>query len=89
MMGFVFNIYFTMEVFKMVCKNPWCKGHFTYTEADFETISDGGKVAPIYCNKCKSFNKDLSGGVTWTNKDYEGNPWIGAHEINIKVNRYK
>lgn len=54
-----------------------------------ETV-DGSKIDPTQCKKCKSFNSDLSGGVEWKDKEYEGDRWDGqAHETKYKINRYK
>ena len=78
-----------MEERRTVCRNPWCKATFIYTENDMETI-DGSKIDPTQCKKCKSFNSDLSGGVEWKDKEYEGDRWDGqAHETKYKINRYK
>jgi hypothetical protein len=73
-----------MEEIKAVCRNPWCKATFTYTEE-----VDGIKVEPKECNKCKSFNNDTSGGVTWKDKEYEGSRFDGMpHQIRYKINKY-
>ena len=64
---------------RAICKNPWCKSTFEYK-------SD---VKPEVCNKCKSFDKELSGGVTWTEKKYEGSRMDNLpHEIKIDVKKY-
>jgi len=65
---------------KRVCSNPWCKGTFSYSE-DVEEI-------PIICPKCKSFETELSGGVTWKDKTYEGSRWDGPHQISYKIKKY-
>lgn len=74
-----------MDELRTVCKNPWCKATFFYTESDMTIVDNGSrsgkidemldevkKVAPKECPKCRSFNSDLSGGVSWTDKKYEG-----------------
>jgi len=74
-----------MEQLKSVCRNPWCKATFFYTESEMivvegdsrnnkidEALDDVKKVAPRECSKCRSFNNELSAGVTWTDKKYEG-----------------
>ena len=43
-----------------VCSNKWCRA--TY---EFE-----GEDAPGFCQKCNSFNNQLSGGVTWQDRNY-------------------
>jgi len=78
-----------MEERRSVCKNPWCKATFIFTENDMEIV-EGCKSDPIQCKKCKSFSKDLSGGVEWKEKEYEGSRYDGlAHETKYKVSRYK
>lgn len=85
-MGFLFNIY-SMKT--KVCINPWCKGHFTITENDIIKV-DGEMVEPKQCKKCYSFNSELSGGVTWQDKTYEGSRYDGMpHEIRYKVTNFK
>lgn len=65
---------------KSVCKNPWCKATFEYNEE---------LSIPDVCQKCKSFDTELSGGVTWTDKKYDGDRFDGIpHQTNININRY-
>lgn len=67
------------ETKKAICRNPWCKGLFEYK----------GDVAPTSCPKCKSFDKDLSGGVTWTDKKYDGPRMDGTpHQTSINIKKY-
>lgn len=74
-----------MEEFKAICKNPWCKATFLYKEEDMID-----NCAPIQCKKCKSFNNNLSAGVEWATKEYEGSRMDGMpHEIKYKVTNYK
>jgi hypothetical protein len=64
---------------KAVCQNKWCK-------ATFELYED---EAPATCPKCRSMDQDLSGGVTWTDKTYEGPRIDGMpHQIKVKVTNY-
>lgn len=78
-----------MEVFKRICSNPWCKGPFEFTENDYIKTEDGLQE-PKECKKCKSFDNQLSGGVEWKDKTYEGDRWgDGPHEIRYKVTNYK
>jgi hypothetical protein len=85
-----------MEQMMSVCRNPWCKAHFYYTDKDMVVIEDklsgkisDEKVPPMECPKCKSFDKELSGGVTWTEKKYEGSRIDGSSgPISINVSRY-
>lgn len=77
MVVFYFNIYY-MELKQSMCKNPWCKAHFYYESEE----------APDNCYKCQSFDDDLSGGVTWSDKKYEGSRYDGqAHPISVNVKR--
>lgn len=78
-----------MDQLLSVCKNPWCKGTFPYKEEDMEEV-DGVKVPPRQCNKCRSFNTELSGGIEWKDKEYEGSRDDSMyHEIKYKVNYSK
>ncbi len=102
-MGFYFLYIYHMEIFKSVCSNPWCKSHFTYTENDMvvikedvrtskinEILDDPVKVPPSVCKKCISFNNELSGGVTWVDKEYEGSRFDDQpHQIRYRVTNYK
>lgn len=92
-----------MEELKSVCKNPWCKATFYYKEEDMiienkdsrEFKIDGilnevKKLPPEQCHKCKSFDKDLSGGVEWKDREYEGSRFDGLpHQITYKITKYK
>ena len=61
---------------KSICSNPWCKAPYSYE----------GDIAPGQCPKCISFDKDLSGGVTWVTKNYTEPRDDGrAHEIMINM----
>lgn len=62
-----------------VCKNPWCKATFTCENAD--TMDQ--------CPKCRSFDNDLSGGITWVDKKYDGPRFDGRmHQTKIDVKKY-
>ena len=78
-----------MEEFRGVCSNPWCKGHFIYTTNDIKIIDDK-EVPPRQCKKCISFSTELSGGVIWEDKEYEGDRFDGQpHQIRYRVTNYK
>ena len=84
-----------MEKMKTVCRSPWCKATFFYTENDM-TIVEGKKdeevqkLPPTNCNKCKSFDTELSGGVEWVDKEYEGSRFDGTpHQFRYKVTNFK
>ena len=67
-----------MEEKKSICKNPWCKATFIYTDDE----------SPDECWKCQSCNSELSGGVSWTDKSYEGSRFDGqSHPISINIQR--
>lgn len=92
-----------MEQLKALCKNPWCKATFFYKESDMIVVIDDSrtskidgilnevqKTAPRQCNKCKSFNSELSGGVDWKDKEYEGSRFDGSpHQFSYKVTNFK
>jgi hypothetical protein len=64
---------------KTVCQNKWCKSTFDHDEDEAATT----------CPKCRSMDQDLSGGVTWTDKTYEGPRIDGMpHQIKVKVTNY-
>jgi hypothetical protein len=72
-----------------VCKNPWCKSTFEYKEHEMITDENGDLVPPRTCNKCKSFENELSGGIEWNTKEYEGSRYDNTpHEIKYKINKY-
>ena len=68
-----------------ICKNKWCKAPFKVRDKDIKIVNNK-KIIPKQCPKCKSFNDDLSDGVEWEDKEYEGNPWKGVQEIKHNVN---
>lgn len=73
-----------------ICQSPWCKGRFNYTDYDLVKNDNGDLVAPRICPKCKSFDNELSGGVEWKTKEYEGSRFDGMpHQINYKITNYK
>jgi hypothetical protein len=64
---------------RTVCRNPWCKATFEYKSEE----------TPMTCPKCNSFDTELSGGVTWTDRNYEGPRFDGMpHQISINVKKY-
>ena len=74
-----------MEELKTICKNPWCKGTFYYVESDMIDCNP-----PTQCKKCKSFCNELSAGVEWKTKEYEGSRNDGTpHEIKYRVTNFK
>lgn len=93
-----------MEELKSVCTNPWCKAPFVYKESDMLTIQSDKKkpnfrqeieeevqkVPPKICLKCKSLETEMSGGVEWKTKEFEGSRFDNMpHEIKYKVTNYK
>lgn len=72
-----------------ICKSPWCKATFYYYENEMVEI-DGEMLPPKNCPKCRSFDSEMSGGVTWTDKEYEGSRFDKTpHEIRYKVTNFK
>ena len=92
-----------MEQMKSTCKNPWCKATFFYKEEDMiilnsdmrnskidNVLDEVEKIPPSVCPKCKSFETELSNGIEWKNKEYEGSRFDGMpHQIRYKVTNYK
>jgi hypothetical protein len=92
-----------MDQMKTLCTNPWCKAHFYYTEFDMielksdnrlskidSVLDEVQKVAPRVCPKCRSFSSELSSGVQWKDKEYEGSRFDSApHQFKYKVTNYK
>lgn len=74
--------------YKSVCNNPWCKAHFFYGKEDIVIVEEK-EVHPKKCKKCQSFDTELSGGVTWEDKEYEGDRIDGPHQIRYRVTNYK
>ena len=67
------------DIKRTVCRNPWCKATFEYKSVEI----------PRTCPKCHSFDKELSGGVTWSDREYEGPKFDGMpHRTSININRY-
>lgn len=68
----------------MICSNLWCKALFVFTDDDI--VND---VQPNVCDKCKSFDKELSGGVSWVEKKYEGDRFdVNPHQMNDKISNF-
>jgi hypothetical protein len=68
-----------MEIKTTVCRNPWCKGTFSYKTEE----------APDVCPKCNSFDRELSGGVTWVDKNYDGSRFDGMpHQTSINIKKF-
>lgn len=90
-----------MQQYKAVCRNPWCKATFLISENDMVVVvrddqksslsnQTEKKEAPKECPKCRSFNNDLSGGIEWKEKEYEGNRNdMMPHEIKYKVTNFR
>lgn len=91
-----------MEEFRSICKNQWCKVPFFYKESEMAidkefvdknkglSISEIPKIAPKECPKCRSFANELSGGVEWKDKQYEGSRFDNIpHQIKYKVTNYR
>jgi hypothetical protein len=67
------------ETRETICSNPWCKVIFSHSI----------ELKPKQCPKCQSFDTELSGGVTWTEKKYEGPRWDGkGHEMTMNITKY-
>jgi len=67
------------EIKKGICKNPWCKATFEYKE----------DKRPDVCPKCKSFDSELSGGVSWNERKYDGPRMDGLpHQTSLNIKKY-
>lgn len=70
------------EMISRTCANFWCKGSYTISTDDLK------KNFTFYstCPKCRSFNTELSGGVTNNGqKIYSGDRFDNTeHEVTIK-----
>ena len=78
-----------MELKYEICQSPWCKARFEYKESEMVENEDGVLVPPKTCSKCRSFETELSGGVEWKDKEYEGSRFDGMpHQIKYKINKY-
>lgn len=72
-----------------ICRNPWCKAKFTYTEIDLIKDENGELISPNTCKKCDSFDNDLSGGVIWKTKEYDGSIFDNQpHSFKYKIKKY-
>jgi hypothetical protein len=80
-----------MEELKSICQSPWCKAIFIYTERDMISVKGSDdKIRPRVCQKCKSFDNELSGGITWEDREYEGDRVDDKpHQIRYKVTNFK
>jgi len=71
-----------------ICSNPWCKATFDYVPS-LES-KDSHEDAPLQCPKCRSFDTELSGGVTWNTRQYEGSRLDGTpHPIRYRITNYR
>lgn len=56
-----------------ICKNPWCRAPYSFE----------GEMPPGECPKCKSFSKDVSGGVSWSDRVYNEPKNAGPNAVDI------
>ena len=68
----------------IICKNFWCKGTFIVNDAEY------AKNPVNVCPKCKSFDTELSGGITFVEKkEYAGERFDGKpHQEKINIQKY-
>lgn len=81
-----------MATYSRICVNPWCKGSYEYNdEIVIVDEEDNNELAKHkQCPKCLSFSNDLSGGVTWVDKKYEGGYYDdGPHEIRYRITNFR
>jgi hypothetical protein len=78
-----------MDNMTSVCSNQWCKATFNYTKNELIEDENGNFLKPNVCNKCKSFDTELSGGVSWKTKEYEGPRFDNEpHPMIYKIKKY-
>lgn len=71
------------EKVEFICTSKWCKvsyvdHRYSWYEKDIKT-----------CHKCRSFDGELSGGVSFESKDYSGERHDGmAHQVDFKFSDY-
>ncbi len=72
------------EKISIICKNFWCKATYFIKEEEME-------ICDSICPKCKSFDTDLSGGVTSNeNKQYDGPRFDGKwHPVSLTSKNWK
>jgi len=64
-----------------ICDNPWCKATFF--------LDENSEKDQKVCPKCKSFNSELSAGVSWKDKEYEGNRYDSTpHQFIYKIKNF-
>lgn len=64
---------------KSICGNPWCKATYSYE----------GETPPGVCNKCISFDSEMSGGVTWGTRTYTESLDDGRyHQITMNIKNF-
>lgn len=72
-----------------ICGNPWCKARFEFDESQMVEV-DGVLKDPKQCPKCVSFDTQMSGGVSWNTKEYEGSRFDGMpHQIKYRVTNFR
>lgn len=64
------------------CSNFWCKVRYEVSDHDLENYPEFYST----CKKCRSFDKDLSGGVVNNGqKEYAGERFDGLeHEVTVR-----
>jgi hypothetical protein len=72
-----------------VCSNPWCKATFQFPESEI-VVNGENRQGPSQCHKCRSFDSELSGGITWNTREYEGSRFDGMpHQIKYRVTNFR
>lgn len=71
------------EKSEFICANKWCK--VKYQIERFEFYENGKKT----CQKCQSFDNELSGGTSFSKKEYSGPRHDGnPHPVDFKFSDY-
>ena len=72
------------EKSEYICRNSYCKSKYMEIRKNYYS-SDRYKT----CKKCRSFNEELSDGVTFNKKQYSGERYDNkSHETQFKFSDY-
>lgn len=71
------------EISEFICSNKWCKAKYTMEKKKY--YEEGIRT----CDKCRSFETELSDGVSFDNKKYSGERFDNKpHQTEFKFSDY-
>lgn len=71
------------EKSEFICSNKWCKCKYTIEKDRY--YNDNMKT----CDKCRSFDNEISGGVSYNSKSYSGERFDNKpHQTEFKFSDY-